>query len=76
MAADQVDNSENGGVCPAKKQKHDKDATESVHNHLKDLSEKSYLEKVFHNDAYGNYTCFPVPELNSEFLNKHMYHKS
>uniref|UniRef100_A0AAR5PA77 m7GpppX diphosphatase n=1 Tax=Dendroctonus ponderosae TaxID=77166 RepID=A0AAR5PA77_DENPD len=117
MAADQVDNSENGGVCPAKKQKHDKDATESVHNHLKDLSgfqldtvllnntsrktvclkgsfksqegdalvilektafsaenltptseyftEKSYLEKVFHNDAYGNYTCFPVPELNS-----------
>lgn len=32
------------------------------------FTEKSLLEKVFHNDAYGDYKYFPVPELNSKFL--------
>lgn len=28
------------------------------------FTDKSSLKKLFHNDVYGNYECFPVAELN------------
>lgn len=28
------------------------------------FSEESGLKKIFHNDIYGNYECYPKPELN------------
>lgn len=41
-------------------------AGENLTENSEYFTKRSLLEKVFQNDAYGDYKYFPVPELNSK----------